>query len=257
MKFAPSLRVHKALLDHDQRHGDPRPRLGVVFHWGRSWLWQKTRQWEGFDAIVCGANPILGALAAAGLAKQGQRVLWAWSDEKDDWDYPLALAGESDGAFQAAGLPPMGLAWFRELARVSDGQVTMARGWSVAYASPGADAASHLAFLEPKPARRWGASREQASRWAAQAFESAPRLVVRAKPARHGGGPRQPVAGHARLIRVSDALDGAPRAQGSALGGHALADRLGRARWHSQTPWDFLERSREDLALALAWGGWK
>ena len=250
--MGPSLAEHRALLAHDARHGEPAPRLGARFHWARSWLWQKTRQWERCDALVCGANPILGALASAALASQGHRVLWAWSDAEDAWDYPLTVGGQADDLFLAAGLPRMGQGWFDALAQASRGRVKLARGWDLAYACD--QGQTKLGFLAPSPARKWGPAREQATRWAGRAFEQWATLQVKARPARHGGAAREPIVGHARRIHVSDALDGVARAQGREEG--ARADRLGRARWHAQTTWDFKDRSREDLSLALGWGNW-
>lgn len=255
----PPLRTHLALLAHDRSHGEGQARLGPTFHWLRTWLCQRHRQWSGVDAIVCGSNPILGALACAGLAQRGQTVLWLCPNDLDAWDYPLAIAGMHDDLLAAAGLPPMGAALFEALAARCAGRVSTAWGWTAGYVVDGSIAgAKRLAFASQTAGGRWGEARSLADAWKKTAFASVDAFAPKRLPSRMGPGLRQQVVEHGRAVWVSDALDGMAR-QGMGQGPSPERDdiRLGRARWHAQTPGEFAAQSRQDMEFALREGAWK
>lgn len=259
----PSLRAHKALMEHDRAHGEPPAKLGAHFHWLRSWLSQRSRQWHSVDWIICGANPILGALACAAAARRGKTCLWLSSDEPDAWDYPLAMAGAHDDLLAAAGLPGMGPALFKALARECAGKARWGWGWRAQYCAKSAGD-KEMAFLAPAQGERRGEARELAKAFARDAFAAAPTLVAKAMPSRVGKGPRGQIVEHSCSLWTSDRLDGKPRQQwapeaepGAAA---AMAEerdmRVGRARWHAQEPIKFALESRRDVEMLLKLGGW-
>lgn len=266
---APPYSTHRVLLEHDRMHGDGAARCGGRVHWLRTWLVQKTRQWSRHDTIVCGSNPVLGALACAGLVRGGLRPLWLCSNAFDAWDYPLAMAGAHDDLLAGAGLPRMGEPLFDALGARCAGRAQVAWGLGIDYVFEGGGEggeSKRLCFAKTEARREgaWGAARLAAQTMAARGFRGVAPFVLERAPARHGGGPRAPILESPRVVWTSDRMDGVSRleawgrkapgeAGGQAKGGDA---RLGRARWHAQEPLDFAEQSREDLRLALAMGGW-
>lgn len=253
----PSFAEHLVLMEHDRAHGEAEPKLGARGHWLRTWLFQRCRQWNEADTVVCGANPVLGALASAAIARAGGQVIWAREARFDAWDYPLAVGGEHDDLLREAGLPPMGPQLFAKLAEESAGRIVVARGWSVSYVFEAPPASVKIGFASPEvenSAGNMGAARRVVEGWAHDAFASAPRLAVSTKPQRHGGAARQQLFCADRFVWTSDRLDGQKRQQLSEPqdAGRPWEERLGRARWHTQAPLAFAVRSREDIQLALA-----
>lgn len=261
-------KTHQALLEHDRSHGEGVAHLGERFHWLRSWLYKRDRQWSQADWLVCGANPVLGALSAAGLARAGQSVLWICSDGFDAWDYPLTMRGAHDDLLREAGLHAMGPGLFAELASQCHGRLTRAWGWQVDYVfNSGRLAGSALAFASPsQEGAELGAARGLARKNMIEAFGAVKAWEPKADPKAPQGRLRQQIIEHRRAVWTSDELDGVERNQEraplEALGAGAGADgsgalRLGRARWHAQTPLEFAANSREDIKLALRAGGWR
>lgn len=263
MRGMPSFESHKTLLAHDAIHGEGRVRFGPRIHWLRSWLVQRSRQWSEFDAVVCGSNPALGALACHSLAREGKTAVWFWPESFDAWDYPLAAGGAHNDLLLAAGLPAMGPRLFEALGEVCAGRVVIARGWTVDYDFPSVDGGLTLYFASHSPSQgsRFGPARKDMERWAKTGFSACPHFKPSLAPRRHGGGPRQQIIGASKAIWVSDRLDGIDRASGDlspevdcAIGDpkqDGAPTRLGRARWHAQSPLAFAEESRKDIKIIL------
>lgn len=259
----PSFRENLAIVEHDALHGQRRPPLGSRARWLRMWWIKNCRQWTRVDALVCGSNPILGAMACAGMAKAGKSVLWLSGGGFDAWDYPLALSGQHDDLMLAAGLPPMGRAWFVAMASLCSGRVTRAPGWEMQYVFQSARAEADPIGFAARAARgpgakALGASRTQAQEWMEQAFAGGALHEPKLAPARHGGAERQQLFSAKTIVWVADQPDGVAREMSLDAGRVAGSEiRLGRARWHAQVPLEFAAQSRLDLKLALAagWGG--
>lgn len=262
----PSFTEHLSVIDHDKKHGQARAPLGLRAHWLKMWWIQKTRQWTSVDAVVCGSNPILGAIACAGLARSGKTVAWLSTGGFDAWDYPLAISGQHDDLMIAAGLPPMGSKWFIALSKLSEGRVWRAKGLDVSYVFQSERKGSFkIAFAVPRAPEELplGKSRQTAEKWMEQAFMHAPQHIFKQRPMRLGGGDRQQLFATTLVVWVSDRLDGAYREQGLGAGpkqAFSVAKcgemRLGRSRWHTQVAIDFAAQSRHDIKLALEAGGW-
>lgn len=261
----PPYSTHLVLLEHDRLHGHGAANWGSRVHWLRTWLIQRTRQWSSHDVIVCGSNPVLGALACAGLARSGKQPLWLCSNGFDAWDYPLAMAGAHDDLFEQAGLPAMGTRFFEALGEYCSERVKVAWGFGIKYEFERAGRA-RLCFAQAEPARseNWGEARLAAQTMAGRGFKGVAQLSTGMAPARHGGKQRLPVLGCRQVVWTSDRMDGVARLEPGGAKAHppriGLVEqrdvRLGRARWHAQAPLDFAEQSREDLRLVLTMGNW-
>lgn len=249
----PRFEDHVELMEHDRRQGGRAPRLGARFHWIRTWLVQRQRQWWAAEALVAGSNPWLGALVAAGLARSGVKTLWVYSEEPDAWDCALARKGMHAEALARAGLPAGGRALFEELARQCEGRLTMAWDQRVGYAN------GRVAFLAPAMARRAPSAQQEISGWLREAFRDLPRARALPKSQRLGGGERDGVVFFERAAWVSDRLDGAKR---ESLQSHCEAagdereQRWGSAEWSTGNAAVFAQRSLADTERALKSGGW-
>lgn len=256
----PSLAAHKALMAHDQAHGEPPAKLGAHFHWLRSWVVQRGRQWHSVDWLICGGNPLLGALAAAAAARRGRTALWLGSDAFDAWDYPLAMGGAHDDLLEKAGLPGAGAGLFKTLAKECEGKLALGWGWTAEYCAPSGEAGKSLSFLTQAGSRPQGGARELAKALARDAFSEVPALRAKKLPRRIGKGLRAQVVEHSCAVWISDRQDGAAREQWGERRGSALEEgqemRVGRARWHSQNAEQFALQSRMDVELLLRLGGW-
>lgn len=255
----PTFAEHLTLMEHDRQHGSRAPRLGARAQWIRMWWVQRFRQWTGSDAIVCGSNPVLGALACARLAGSGLSVTWILESGPDAWDYPLTVAGQHDDLTREARLPPMGPGLFAELAKRCGGRALFAPGWSVDYSFEGRGG-PRICFASREDSQEsaaWGEARSLAESWAREAFGSLGAHRALSRPERKGGGPRQQLFAAPFVAWTSDRPDGRPRQHRGfstdpgqpAPGSEA---RMGRALWHAQEPVEFAARSRDDVRLALA-----
>jgi hypothetical protein len=268
MRGLPPYSTHLALLEHDRLHGQGLVRWGPRIHWLRTWLVQRTREWSSHQVIVCGSNPLLGALACAGLVRCGARPLWLCSNALDAWDYPLAMAGAHDDLFAKVGLPPMGPDLFKKLGSICEGKAKVGWGWGIDYEFS-SQGKPRLCFAraEHLTGSDLGAARLAAQTMAARAFENVAVFKAGISPHRHGGKARVQVVQCARCVWTSDQKDGLVRiepgstapekAQKAQFEQNVLEDiRLGRSRWHTQTPLAFAEQSREDIKRVLELGRW-
>ncbi len=246
----PSLRRHRDILRYESERGWPRQPLGERLSWIRNWLIRPDRLGAECDALVWGANPILGALAAAGLASQGERVIFAFAGHKDEWDYPVAWRGMHDDLFAPAGLPKISDGWFLDLARRGSRNLTMAWGYSPTYR------AGELCMMRKD--RQFPGAQGESQRMASGAFEEAFGLVRKIE----GTNPRvsEEMAVFAkRFIWVSDPKDKSVPVNGEfacEFRGDEQEERLGSGAWSSANPMTFAKRSREDIERALRIGGW-
>lgn len=249
----PRFEEHLELLAHDRRQGGREPLLGERFHWARAWVAQRQRQWWGPEALVIGANPWLGAIRAAGLARSGKQTLWVYGEWPDAWDCALARKGLHAGELERAGLPGGGRALFEALAGECGGRLTMAWDRRVGYMS------GRVAFVERAPARRVPSAQGEIAGWLREAFRELPRVEALPKSRRWGGGERDGVVFFETAALVSDMLDGAARDERES---HCEAsstrelERWGSAAWSTGNAAVFAEKSRQDTRMALERGGW-
>ena len=255
-KVGPTIRMHKALIRHELRHGGRYPVIGVHLQWLRVWMLQRCKQWSGFDVAISGSNPILGALCAAWHAKQGRSVVWLKNSQFDAWDYPLCINGSNDDLLAFAGLPPMGERFFAEMAKICGNSLTICAN-SEAVFFEHIDSGYWMIARTNCPSGEFGDARRSVESWFWQAFSRANTLEVKSKPKRFGGGDRELVVTSNKLVLVSEILDGVeritmPNQKMNPMDQNTAKElRVGRARWHAQTPLEFGALSREDMRLAL------
>lgn len=250
----PSMEQHMQLVRHDQLHGDKPARLGWRFHWFRSWFLQKQRQVWQCDALVSGANPWLGALRAAGLARAGIQTIWVYHESPDQWDTALVARGMHKSALEEAGLPLEPKALFDYLAKECGSKLTMMWDQKVQYTQ------NSIAFLKPHNAELMGGSQHKISGFLRESFRTLSRGKFKKQPLRFGGQIRDGIVFYKHLMWVSDPSDGTPRlSEDQECRVHvdeAGQERWGSASWSSANPITFAKRSLEDTQNILKLGGW-
>lgn len=225
--------------------------LGARFHWLRHWLIGKSRVGVECDALVWGANPILGALAAASLARAGKTVLLAPSREKDPWDYAITLRGVHDDLFKEAGLPKMSMDWFTEMARHGNGRLAMLWGYRPIFHKEG------FCLLRPEIAEESIGSQRKLSEMLKSAFRNLKKIEPGME--RHAEGKKEVVVFAKEMILVSDLKDGAEHEQREfccEMISRKGEVRMGSGQWASGNALTFAEKSRRDIEAALTDGGW-